>query len=144
MMEKASEEGGMEKRLRDCGVRPTAVRMMLGRLLQGTSGPMSALEIEMELDTVDRSTITRSLGIFGDRGLLHIVDDRSGVPKYEWCRNPHSHTPADSHPHFHCVRCNRTICLHQIPMPDADLPAGYELHDSSFLISGLCPDCAGR
>ncbi len=131
----------LEERLVAQNVRPTAVRLMLAKILQNADLPMSALDIEIALDTVDRSTITRTLAIFGERGLVHVVDDRSGAPKYEWCRNPHTHNPSDNHPHFHCIRCRRTICLHGIPMPAASLPDGFEIHDSSFLISGLCPDC---
>ena len=85
----------IEKRLIDHGVRPTAVRNMLLSALSAHHGPVSAQELEIELDTVDRSTISRSLATFAEAGLLHIIDDGTGIPKYECCPSERHHTAAD-------------------------------------------------
>lgn len=145
-MEKSTKNinSRLEKWLKDNEVRPTAVRLMLAGLLFKADKPLSALDIEITLDTVDRSTITRTLGLFGNHGLIHIIDDQSGVPKYEWCRNPRHHEPWDNHPHFHCIKCRRTICLCKMLIPATRLPANYQVRDISFIISGLCPECSGR
>ena len=123
------------------GVRPTAVRLILADVLERADAPLSAMEIERILDTVDRSTITRGLSIFAEHGLIHSVDDSTGIPKYEWCRSPGGHSPGDGHAHFHCRKCGRTFCLHDIPLPSLPLPAGYEPEETSLVIIGICPRC---
>lgn len=132
----------VEKRLQDHGVRPTAVRNMLLTALLNHHGPVSAQELEIELDTVDRSTISRSLATFAEAGLLHVIDDGTGAPKYECCPSEHSHDLNDSHAHFHCVRCGATVCLEDVRVTAPRLPEGYEAENISYIISGLCPRCS--
>lgn len=132
----------IEKRLIDHGVRPTAVRNMLLSALSAHHGPVSAQELEIELDTVDRSTISRSLATFAEAGLLHIIDDGTGIPKYECCPSERHHTAADSHAHFHCIRCGATLCLEELHVTAPQLPEGFEVQDISYVITGLCPKCS--
>lgn len=131
----------VEKRLQDHGVRPTAVRNMLLTALLSHHGPVSAQELEVELDTVDRSTISRSLATFAEAGLLHVIDDGTGTPKYECCPSEHHHDVTDSHAHFHCTRCGATMCLEDLRVTAPPLPEGYEVGNISYIISGLCPKC---
>lgn len=132
----------IEKKLLDHGVRPTAVRIMLLAALTKRHGTVSAQELEIELDTVDRSTISRSLATFMEAGLLHVIDDGTGVPKYECCPSEHSHHAADSHAHFHCLRCGATLCLESMHIDLPKLPEGFQISDISYIISGLCPKCS--
>lgn len=127
-------------KMKNHGVRPTAVRVMVGRLLDSADHPMSSLEIEMALDTVDRSTITRTLAIFSENGLVHIVEDGSGAAKYEICTSDHNEKDSDMHLHFHCVNCGRTMCL-PIPIPAITLPEGFTAESANFTISGRCDIC---
>lgn len=132
----------VEKILTNHGVRPTAVRNMLLAALTGRDRPVSAQELETELDTVDRSTISRSLATFAEAGLLHIIDDGTGAPKYECCPSEHHHSIGDSHAHFHCTRCGDTLCLESLHLEVPVLPDGYTVSNISCIISGLCPKCA--
>ena len=132
----------IEERLKSHGVRPTAVRNMMLGALTGRKEPVSALQLETELDTVDRSTISRSLSIFADAGLLHVIDDGTGIPKYECCPSEHHHCAADSHAHFHCTRCGATICLDALHIDFPELPSGFAVADVSCIFSGLCPKCS--
>ena len=132
------------------GVRPTAVRSMIFRFLNNASAPVSALDIETGLDTVDRSTITRTISLFTEKGLLHLIEDGSGASKYELChahagdRNDADGIDSDAHVHFRCKACGRTLCLHSLPVPDVGLPAGFVAESANFTITGFCPDCSGR
>ncbi|MBD5237311.1 MAG: transcriptional repressor [Bacteroidales bacterium] len=125
------------------GVRPTAVRIMVGRLLLTADHPLSGLEIEQVLDTVDRSTITRSLSLFTEKGIVHVIDDGSGAAKYEWC-DSHDDSDSDRHIHFHCVNCGRTFCLHSNPIPDIPLPEGFLAESANFTIAGKCDKCTSH
>ncbi len=134
----------LENRMKSHGVRPTAVRNLILSVLDNTTHPISALGIETCLDTVDRSSITRALALFTEKGLVHIIEDGSGSAKYEICRAAHSHADDhenshthhshlnhdDLHAHFHCTVCGKTICLPSAP-PSA-----------TYLITGTCPACS--
>lgn len=124
------------------GVRPSPVRSLVLRTLDASVTPLSSLEIEARLGSVDRSSITRSLAVFSDTGLVHTVDDGSGSVRYELCRSIHHHdTHDDRHPHFHCTVCGVTECLASQRVPDIKVPDGYIVKGVNVVIQGVCPDC---
>ena len=131
-----------EKRLLDCGIRPTPVRLLVAKVLSEAKGPLSSLQIETELDTVDRSSITRTLSLFTSSRLVHLIEDGTGSAKYEICPSACGHSSGDEHVHFHCRKCGRTICLSATSVPSVQLPAGYTAEDARYLITGLCPACS--
>ena len=49
----------IESRLQKAGIRPTAVRILIMDALGKLDRPISSLELEMRLDTVDRSSISQ-------------------------------------------------------------------------------------
>ena len=122
-------------------MRPSPIRILALKILEESAGPLSAQDIESGLDTVDRSSITRTLGIFQSHHLIHAISDGSGAVKYEPCHESHQHGHSDEHVHFHCLNCGETICLSDIPLPEINLPEGFEAQASTFVISGLCPKC---
>ena len=79
------------------GVRPTAVRMLIYRCMASHSDTFSLGDLEQELETVDKSTLFRTLTLFTEHHLLHETEDGSGVKKYCVCHNDHSCTPAEMH-----------------------------------------------
>ena len=52
-----------EDRLLDMGLRPTPARILTLRKLSELEYPVSLLELETMLDTLDKSTISRSLAV---------------------------------------------------------------------------------
>ena len=46
------------------------------------------------------------------------------------------------HPHFHCLHCQRTICLTELRIPSIVLPEGYQVDQVNYIITGICPNCA--
>lgn len=144
----------LELRLAEHGVRPTALRILVLSAIEKAGQPISALDIERALDTVDRSTITRALSQFCSKGLVHIIDDGSGSAKYEACHacghSEENHSlsgnimHSDLHVHFHCTRCGRTFCLPSAPIPPIPLADGFIQESANFIISGLCPECSRK
>ena len=139
----------IEQLLASHRIRPTANRIIVCRYLNTAPGPLSVAEMEEALETIDRSTITRTVATLLGAHLLHRVDDGSGSMKYELCRDtahphdePHEHT--DIHPHFYCRECHRTVCLHSAPLVMPQLPEGCVAEDANFVITGICADCARR
>lgn len=130
------------ERLESHGVRPTAVRLLVLATICSSSHPLSSLEIETLLETVDRSTVTRSLALFSEKGLVHVINDGTGSAKYEACPSPSGHSASDMHVHFHCRKCGKTYCLAGTTIPAVKLPEGYEAEDADYIIAGLCPRCS--
>ena len=84
-------------RMSNVGVRPTAVRLLIYRFMKSSPNPVSSLDIEAALETVDRSTISRALSVFLENDIIHSIDDGSGLLKYEVCRGEHDHSIHDMH-----------------------------------------------
>lgn len=126
------------------GISPTPVRMLVYRCILEAASPVSLSDIETSLDTVDKSTISRTLSTFRNRHLIHALNDGSGSVKYEACKSPGTHNHDDVHVHFHCNECGDTICLHQIPVPAVDLPDGYVAEETNYVISGKCHKCSEK
>lgn len=125
-------------------IKPTANRLLVLRALLQSQSPMSLVELEMEIETVDRSSILRVLTLFLRHGLLHKIEDGRGIEKYEICHtgcHHHSGGYEDQHPHFYCERCNRVICFDQMSIPQIELPEGFEVQTVNFMLKGICPDC---
>ena len=76
-----------EEKLKDKGVRPTAARILILQKLSEQTYPISLLELEAQLETLDKSTISRSLAILLEHHAIHAFEDGSGSMKYEICRS---------------------------------------------------------
>lgn len=134
----------LEHKMQEEGVRPSPVRLLVLGALAESEVPMSTQDIETALDTVDRSSVTRALGLFQKRGLVHAIADGTETVKYEICRGHHTQSHSDEHVHFHCTSCGRTVCLSDTPVPAVELPEGYEARHSNYVITGVCPACWNR
>lgn len=130
-----------EKILEAAGVRPTANRLLVLRALLAAHAPVSLIELETGLETLDRSSISRTLTLFADHDLVHLLEDGRGITKYELCHS-HDHTALnDEHPHFYCEKCRRVFCLDSEIVPLVSVPAGFEVRSVNFMLKGLCGDC---
>lgn len=124
------------------GVRPSPVRTLVLKVMDTANRPLSGQDIETALESVDRSSITRTLSIFTDKGIVHTVDDGSGSVKYELCRSCGDHgRHDDTHPHFHCTRCGETFCFSDQEIPAIRLPEGFSYSSANYVVKGLCPRC---
>lgn len=128
-----------EKRLEQRGVKPTALRLLIFRTLTEAGCALSLGELEMRLDTVDRSTIFRTLTLLLSRQLVHALEDGSGSLKYEVCAGECACTLDDMHAHFYCLGCQRTFCFKQIHIPQVELPDGFAVQSINYMVKGYCP-----
>ncbi|MCM1290359.1 MAG: transcriptional repressor [Prevotella sp.] len=134
----------LESKLNHHNIRPTAVRLLILRQIEQSEFPISALDIETALETVDRSTITRTLALLSEADIIHAIHDGSSAVKYELCPALDDHSIHDHHLHFHCRRCEKTFCLPGAPLPQINLPAGYQGEKADFVVTGLCPGCSSK
>ena len=130
----------MEHLLEEHGVRATPNRIMVTKALASAGRPLSLMELEARLETVDKSAVFRTLVTFRDAHLVHVLD---GDPvRYELCHSHHEDHDDDLHVHFYCVKCHKTFCLENTPVPQVTAPEGYLVQEASYLLRGLCPECA--
>lgn len=134
----------IERILKEGGVNPTAVRMLVYKCLSEAEVPMSLSDIEVALESVDKSTISRTLSTFKEHHLIHCFNDGSGSFKFEVCRSGDHHSHDDRHVHFRCTECGVTTCLTSIAVPEVELPQGYIAREINYVISGVCSNCTGK
>ena len=124
------------------GIKPTANRIIIVKALAEQDCPISMKDLEYNILSLDKSSIFRVLTLFKEQHLVHAIEDGEGGVKYELCLS--QNIEEDEHVHFYCEKCHRTICMHDIQVPVVDVPDGFELHSSNFLIKGICPECRDK
>ncbi|MBR1512729.1 MAG: transcriptional repressor [Bacteroidales bacterium] len=122
------------------GIKLTANRIIVAKALAEEHRPLSMSELEDRIGSIDKSGIFRTLTLFKEQHLVHVLEDSEGT-RYELCHSGNHAVDNDMHVHFHCEHCGETICLEDIPIPPVDLPKGYEAQSANFVLKGLCPHC---
>lgn len=138
------EYSAEERVLMQHGVRPTAVRLMVYRAVAAMHDTFSMADVEMALDTVDKSTVFRTLSLFAAHHLLHEIEDGSGSRKYCLCHNDHVCSIGELHCHFYCESCHKTFCMDDESVPVVMAPEGFVVKGIHYLLKGVCADCARR
>lgn len=131
--------------LSEAGIRVTAVRILVLRIIHERmhGGAFSLQDVMNEMITADNSSVFRTLTLFAEKQLLHTIDDGSGMQKYCLCSCP-NHDHRHGHVHFMCTRCQRTMCLTDMPIPQITMPEGFDIQDVEFIVKGICRKCNGR
>lgn len=133
-----------EETLHNAGIRVTAVRLMIWRQVRhNTEGVFSLSDLEEAMPTVDKSTLFRTLSLFGDAHLLHTVDDGSGSQKYCICRHDDTRQ-CSGHVHLTCRICHNTFCLTNVSIPPVPLPDGFMPEETEYVVKGICAKCTKR
>ena len=127
--------------LDNANIKPTPNRILVTRSLLAAESPLSLLELEKDLQTLDRSSISRVLALLLEHGAVHAMEDGRGITKYEICHGEHHCSVSDMHAHFYCERCNRVFCFEDINAPDINIPDAFQVRSVNFMIKGICPDC---
>ena len=131
-----------EKKLTDKRINPTAMRLLVLDSLLKQHSAISLSDIEKSLGPADRITIYRTLKTFEEKGLIHIIDDGTGSPKYalcaEGCDEDQHH---DLHVHFYCTECKETFCLPNSKIPEVALPDNFTSTEMNLVVKGVCSKC---
>ncbi|MCU4177003.1 Fur family transcriptional regulator [Carboxylicivirga sp. N1Y90] len=120
------------------GVSRTAIREKLLSILSREDQALSSKEIEEKLgEDIDRVTLYRSIRLFEDKNIIHkiVIDDQT--IKYKLI-NPKK---GSTHPHFHCVECDKVLCLPETPLPQCNLPEGFSAKTQNTIVEGTCQKC---
>ena len=108
----------IEQQLQAHGINPTAARILVLKKLSELTYPVSMTELETELETMDKSTIFRTLNVLLEHHAVHSFEDGSGSTKYEICRCESTVCRVENrHIHFYCEGCRRTFCIDDVKIP---------------------------
>ncbi len=139
----ATRDNKWETLLVEHGIRPTSNRITIVKTFVKMCYPLSLRELEEAIGTIDKSILSRTIGLFREKGMLHTIEGNQGVLLYELCHSKDGHLhDNDQHVHFFCTSCGKTVCLNDVPVPDVAVPKGYAKQAVSCLVKGLCPTCS--
>lgn len=125
------------------GIRPTAMRLMTYKRLVELKVAISLGDLEKDFKVSERSTLFRTIKTFEEKGVVHQIEDGTGVIKYALCEeNCECEVGNDLHLHFHCNNCNETVCLTEHKIPHISLPDGYITEDINLVVKGICEKCS--
>lgn len=130
------------KILEAAGVKPTSNRLLLMREILNCPHTFTLSDMETRLDSMDRSTIFRTLNTFLEHRLIHEVDNGGSAMMYCRCVCDKGHD--HQHIHFTCTRCGQTFCIRNIDSSSLPRPNGFLVEEISCVMKGLCPNCAGK
>ncbi len=123
-------------------IKPTAMRLLVLRFLLQSKSALSLNNLENYFDKADRTTLYRTLQKFEENGIVHKIDDGTGVAKYAVCEeNCNCEIENDLHLHFHCNKCNQTVCLTEHKIPLIILPEGFIAENVNLVVKGICDKC---
>ena len=132
----------LERKLLDRDVKPTAVRVLIFKAMVDYPKAFSLSDLESVLETVDKSTISRTITLFHNHLVIHSIDDGSGSMKYSVCNDDCQCELNELHVHFNCTHCHKTYCLERISIPPVQLPEKFLLENINFVMKGLCDQCS--
>jgi len=133
------------------GIRPTQMRLKIYKFLKRKQSAVSFSDLKKAFvqksetnKTANRTTFYRNLKTFEDKGLIHQINDGTGVAKFAISdKKAKGKYGIDLHMHFHCTVCGKTICL-----PDRiskqNLPDDYEINDVNLVLKGVCKNCSKK
>lgn len=117
-----------EQKLINKNINPTAMRLLVLDFLLNQNAAISLSDIEKGLLPADRITIYRTIKTFEEKGLVHLINDGTGLPKYAMCLDEcDANEHHDLHVHFYCIKCKETFCLPNSKIPDIHYPTSLAL-----------------
>ncbi|RYZ56534.1 MAG: transcriptional repressor [Sphingobacteriales bacterium] len=133
----------LEQRLKNKGIAPTAMRLLVFEYFLQQTFAQSLTDLEWHFNRADRTTLYRTLKTFEEKGLIHSIEDGTEATRYalcaEGCRAGNHY---DLHLHFFCYGCKRTICLPRHKVPDVTVPDHFQLQELALIAKGLCDTCS--
>lgn len=133
----------VERLLAEAGLKLTAGRVALLKILRRARRPITQEQIAARLSStgMNKVTIYRNMARFIKTGIVHKVFLHDKVWHFELGHNCGGN---QCHPHFSCSGCDTTTCLTDTSLPLAKTPQGYTIKRQMVQLEGLCPKCQGR
>lgn len=87
---------------------------------------------------IDKSTLYRNLSVFEQAGIIHRINDQSGVAKYAFGK---AHGHDGNHAHFVCENCQMVYCMEDAMTTQISVPKGFKKKAVQTIVKGICSDC---
>jgi Fur family transcriptional regulator, ferric uptake regulator len=138
------ETAALKDKIRDAGLKSTAGRVAVLRLLHEITSPITHAEASAQLvgTGMDHATVYRNLTDLTEAGLAVRTDLGDHVWRFELRRGEADHKI--KHPHFLCTDCGTVECLPEEAVtlkatPRA--PKAMRKRGVAVQVSGRCDDC---
>ena len=126
-------------------IQPTAIRILVLQAMLKAGRSVSLLDLENMLDTVDKSSIFRTITLFLSHHLIHSIDDGTGSFKYAVCSASCSCEVNDLHTHFPLRELQQDILLPEYPYTGSTSTGRiYAEQHQLCTEKGICPECAAK
>ena len=134
----------LRSQIRGSGLRGTASRIAVLRLLRTASKPVSHAEVVESLknEPWDRATLYRNLVDMEQAGLARKVELGDRVWRFDGAVSERAHD-ATLHPHFVCTTCGDVQCLPEVSInsPVQKGPRALSRLEVEVQVRGVCDDC---
>lgn len=130
--------------LSEAGITPTPNRILVVKALSASASPLSLMDIEEEIGTLDKSSVSRVLALLSANRMVHALEDGRGIVRYELCRTNGGSGDSDLHVHFYCEECRKVFCMEGTPVPVIQVPDAYKVTGVNCMLKGICPACGGK
>ena len=132
----------IEQLFKSKNIRITAMRLLIYKFLSKNEVAVTLSDIENAFDKADRTILYRTIKTFVENDIVHQIDDGTGLMKFALCEEDCScDIKTDSHLHFHCKICSKTICLTDHKIPQIKIPEGFISENVNMVIKGICDKC---
>ena len=133
----------IEQLLESKDIRVTAMRLLIYKFLAEKEIAVTLSDIENAFEKADRTTLYRTVKTFEEKGIVHQIDDGTGITKYALCKQGCScDIKTDLHLHFHCTDCGETVCLTDHKIPQIKVPEGFISENVNLVVKGICDKCS--
>lgn len=123
----------------ETNLKKTKLRIALLNCLVNAQHAQSYADLKETLGKeVDKSTLYRNLSTFEEAGIIHRINDHSGVSKYALGKVDDQE---GNHAHFVCEKCETVFCVERKPILEINVPKGFKTKSVQTIITGLCSDC---
>ena len=130
---------GYGQLLEQKGLKKTRVRMALLQHFMKMDHAESYNDLRLALENdVDKSTLYRNLTSFEEAGIIHSINDHSGISKYAFGASPHKGV---DHAHFVCESCETVYCMEGLGLQRPEVPEGFKTTEVQTIIKGICSKC---
>jgi len=127
------------KILHEHNLKRTSCREGILEVIIQAGHALSEQEIRSRLKGhYDRTTFYRSFKTLQECHIIHKIVIDNQLVKYAL---NNSITSRKHHAHFYCEKCDRVICMENVPVDTPELPEGYTINDAELIIKGLCRKC---
>ena len=129
--------------LKQSGLSVTDSRTKILELFVDADGALAHADIEKKTEAIfNRVTVYRTLQTFVEKGIIHSIPTTDNSIMYALCKHncnaDHHH---DNHVHFICSKCNNTICLDEVTVPEVKLPEHFTKQQAAMVVTGVCEEC---